>query len=348
MTTLTLLIAATCIIISIITLLIKQTQSIALQYTDTLRKRKRITIGILTPSLDSPHDLFVSGFVSHLKKYASFDFEVLECNGNADLSKYSEWARFLATHKDVDLIYAIGKVMTKHISTQMQRQQRKIPIISGGIPLEIMDIPVSEQQKDVPLTGVTTTLGWHEKIASIKHFLPDIKNVLVLFAAEHEISQWIMKEKNIIAAAMRKNHLNMHIMNLSATHPMSSLTKEALKNIDLIVISRLHSTLMKKAMDIAQHAARFNVPVFSPEGSHALSVFISAGSTIEKRIGISCAKKAIKILEDKVDPQGLPFKQIDPLYIMQLNLTHTGFIGMKKNMTRLLSRATQVTISLRK
>jgi ABC-type uncharacterized transport system substrate-binding protein len=303
---------------------------------------RRLSIAILTPSTAPPSNLFTKGLVSQLKKYASFEFDVIECDSKYDTVQGSRWAEYIMEQKP-DLIFSVSKVSTDIIMHLMLTRKERIPIISAGIPVEFLDRESHDLQKSLPLTGVTTSFGWEQKIALLKRTLPHLKNVLVLFKSIDEISRINLKEKNCIMAALRKQHINAkmhHIANISRSSEMS---REILEDIDLVIISR-SSSLMAYAEKIATECADYNVPCFSTDKIASDKVFITISSDIEERIGERCAKQAMKILEDGIHPSQIPMTQLAAKQVVTINLS-LPFIGCKKKVTEALpTLAASVTL----
>lgn len=295
---------------------------------------RRKTIAILTPTTAPPSYLFTKGFVSQLKKYASFEFDVIECDFKSDIVQTSRWAEYIMEQRP-DLVFAVGQISTEIMMHLMQTRRNQIPLVSAGIPIEMLTQEPHELQKQLPLTGTITSLGWEQKIALIKKTLPEIKNVLVLFKSIDDISRINLKEKNAIMAALRKQHINAkmhHIANISRSSEMS---REILDGIDLVIISR-SSSLMAYAEKIATESAQYNVPTFSTDRIASDKVFVSIASDIEERIGERCAKQAMKIIEDGIHPSKIPMPLLHSKDVITINLS-LPFVGYKKKVTEALA-----------
>jgi ABC-type uncharacterized transport system substrate-binding protein len=124
------------------------------------------------------------------------------------------------------------------------------------------------------------------------------------------------------------------------------LTAGIMKEIDLVIISR-NSELMSHSKEISENAAQHGVPVLSTDQSRADEVFMSIASNVETTIGTTCAKQALKILEDGIPPNAVDVKHIEHDEIVHLNLKAPSFIGQKKYVAEALLKSTTATIQLK-
>ena len=325
---------------------IRRIMTLALSYVVALQKQKTVAIGILAPSRKKFQDLFIESFILHLRRYATFTFETVECDGQANLDTIRQLSQTLLDN-DVDLIYVLGKPATRIVCHQLRSQSRRIPVVSGGTPIETIDIPLKEYQADLPFTAVTTTFSWNEKIASLKKTLPHAQTVLVLFCASDVMSAFAMAERNAIATAGRKYQLFVRTYNVDHIESGTEITQELLTGVDAVIISRCNSRLIGQAQQIARDAARWNVPVLSPESSHASSVFLSTECSVERRIGAQCARQAIKILEGEALAEKIPLCHLIPKHIIHLNLHQVRSLDLQKAAYHLFKGQKRVTLMLK-
>lgn len=276
-------------------------------FEEVTAKQKRFVIAILTPSARPLQAQHTKGFISHLKRYASFEFETIECTTHASLERTYQWAEYIADN-NIDLVYTVGKVATDVAFNILKTRGRKIPIVSGAIALELCERPLEQMQHEHPFSVCFGLLNWPKRISTIKQIFPSCRKVLVLFRSIDEISHTNLKEKNSIAAALRKNHMTGIMHHISNIEKSTELNAELLDGVDLVIISR-SSELMSYTSKIRDDAAQHNVPVFSTDITSS-DVFIGINDNTERKYGDACAKRAIRILEDNA-----PASEIAPEHI---------------------------------
>ena len=279
----------------------------------------RKNIAILAPNITAVSNLFTKGFISQLKKYASFEFDIIECDSKSDTQQNSRWAEYIMEQKP-DLILTMGRVCTETMMRVMATRRERIPIVSAGIPIEMLDEEPKNLQKELPVTGAITSFRWEEKITLLKKTFPHLKNVLVLFRSIEDISRINLKEKNCIMAALRKQHINAKMHHIANINRSLEMSRELLNDIDLVIISR-SSSLMTYAEKISQELASYGVPTFSTDKETSDKVFVTISSNIEERIGERCAKQAMKILEDGVHPSKIAIPQLSSKEVVSINLS---------------------------
>jgi len=264
------------------------------------------TVAILTPSLVTFIIDIIRPFTAYIKKYASFEFETIECVHHLDRDQAQEWANFIVENK-VDLIFTIGSLSTEVMYHTMKTRQHKIPIISGATA-KGHDLPFSTIQSIIPFTAVTTCMGWPEKIILLKKIIPHLKTVLIIMRSIDEVSRTNLQEKNTLTTTLRKLQIAWKMHHAPNIEKETNLTHELLEGVDIILLSR-SSEVLRHTSRIAQEAQAFNIPVLAPDIASP-TIFIGMSECPERTIGIQCAKYAIEILEDGVNPSTLPLKEI--------------------------------------
>lgn len=270
-------------------------------------QKKRFTIAILSPTNKAPNNALSKSFVSYLKKYASFEFETLECITNSDQEKTYQWAEYLAT-SNVDLIYSVGRRPTEVLYNSLKTRTKKIPVIAGGIPADHCEPSPDIIQREIPFTATTGSFNWPKKVALMQKALPHLKKVMILFRSIDELSHINLKEKNNITMALRKHHIAWEMHHINNIENSTEITPELLKDIDLVIIART-GELIPYAAQISKDCDKANVPVFSTD---ALSpnIFLGIAESTEKSHGEVCAKHAMQILEDGKNASNIPTRQI--------------------------------------
>lgn len=309
-------------------------------FEEVTAKRKRFIIAIINPLAHSQH---TKGFISHLKKYASFEFEILECNAESADQAY-KWAEYIAEN-NIDLVYTIGKVLTDIAFNVLKVRDRKIPIVSGAVPQELCETPISEMQKYHPIAGSFGMLDWPKRIHLLKQIFPRCKKVLVPFRSIDEISHTNLKEKNSISAALRKNHIHGVMHHISNIEKDPEFTTELLKDVDLIVISR-SSGIMAHTAQIREAASPFGVPVFSTDTSSS-EVFIGINETIEKKFGEACAKNTIRILEDNIPASEIALEHIRGPFDIVIQNDRTSELTTTTVISRVLNQSPYIKIQIK-
>lgn len=275
-------------------------------FCNTNKEKKRFTIAIIAPSMVTFIIDIIRPFSAYIKKYASFEFETIECMHHLDRDQAQAWANFIVEHK-VDLILAIGTLSTDIMYHTMKTRQHKIPIISGGAPYS-NETSFETMQSTIAFTAVTTHMDWVNKITLLKKIIPHIKTVLIIVRSIDEISRINLQEKNAITATLRKLHITWKMHHAPHMDKSTDLNAELLEGVDIIILSR-SSEVLRHTNRIAQEARQFNVPVLAPDITSG-DVFIGMSECPERTIGIQCAKYAIEILEDGINPSELPLKEV--------------------------------------
>ena len=273
------------------------------------KKRKRFVIAVLTPSVMSMiSEELIRPFIAHMKKYASFEFEIIECVHSMSREKALEWANYIAENK-VDLAVPVGKLSTAAIYGVMKTRHNPTPVISAGVPVGYSEIPPEIMQRTIPFTAVSAHLDWPAKINLLKSILPSIRTVLVIFRSIDEISHSNLKEKNAISAALRRIHVSWKMHHVPNIEKSTDLTPELLEGVDAVILSR-SSEILRYAARIAQEVNQYGIPVFSTD-INCTESFISISGKSQRAIGIQSARYAIEILEDGINAADLPLKEID-------------------------------------
>jgi len=294
------------LLVATLALLLREIREVTTQIQTLSEQRKRLVLAIMSPSALATVE-YVRPLIAFMKKYAAFEFEILECVHAMDRDRAQEWVHFIA-EKKADLIFSLGRLSTDVLYTFMKTQNEKIPIIAAGSPIGYNDVPLEVMQLNVPMTGVSARLDWPKKLAYLKRLLPHIKTVCIVFRSIDEISHSNLKEKNAMTAALRKMQVSWRMHHVSSIEKSSDFSAEALQDIDIVILSRSSSILQYSAR-IAQEAAQFGVPVFSSDGS-CPNIFVGIVESPEREIAIQSAKYAIDILEDGVSTSTLPLKEI--------------------------------------
>jgi ABC-type uncharacterized transport system substrate-binding protein len=270
-------------------------------------KKKRIVIAVMLPNTIKKVLELRCPLIAYLKKYASFEFETIECIHNVNREQAEEWAHFISESK-VDLVLAIGTMSTDIMYNTMKTSQVQIPILSIGSPLSNTQTSFDTMQQNAQITGIVTTMGWPAKINLLKRILPHVKNVLIVVRSIDEISHNDLKEKNLITTSLRKHQIAWKMHHAPAIEKSADFNAQLLENVDIIILS-LNIEILKYASRIAYEAQKFNTPVFSPDIS-CPDVFLCVSQCPERTISIQSAKYAIEILEDGMNTSSLPIKEI--------------------------------------
>jgi ABC-type uncharacterized transport system substrate-binding protein len=307
-------------------------------------KRKRLVIAIMIPSTIQVVQEVLRPLIAHIKKYASFEFESIECIHNLNRDQAEEWAHFISESK-VDLILSLGKLSTEVMYNTMKTCHAKIPMISVGSPLGHNDIPFETMQKYTQITGVVTQMDWPAKINLLKKILPHIKNVLIVFRSIDEISHSNLKEKNLITTSLRKYHIAWKMHHVPTIEKSTDFTAQLLDNIDIVILSR-SSEILKFASRIALEAQKFNIPVLSPDIT-CPDVFLGISECPERAIGLQSAKYAIEILEDNMCANSLPLKEIKDREKIVLYPHNTSPMIATTAIGNLLTQSNIINLSIR-
>ncbi len=263
-------------------------------------------IAIFAPSLVHFVLDVIRPFSAYIKKYASFEFEIIECIHHLDRNQAQRWANFMVEN-NINLILAIGVLSTETIYNTIKLREHKIPIISGGAS-SAHEPGLETMQNTVPFTAVSTCMDWQYKIALLKKIIPHIKTVLIIVRSMDEISRINLQEKNTLTATLRKMQISWKMHHAPNIEKSTDLTAELLEGVDIIILSR-SSEVLRHTTRIAQEAQQFNVPLLSPDISSP-DIFIGMSESPERTIGIQCAKYAIEILEDGMNASALPLKEV--------------------------------------
>jgi len=317
------------------------------EYQKKKSPKKRFQIAILAHTTTKlPLSLFSQGFISYLKKYAAFEFELIECGASSTLSGYNKWAKYIIEQKP-NLVLTVGKKATEHMYTALRTSKTRIPILSAGIPEESIEIPFEEMKKSLPITGIITSLDWNKKISLLKKIIPHLKNVVVLYHSVEQLSHLNLREKNLISAALRHQHINGIMHHIDNIEKSCDLPFELIQNVDLVLISR-SSNLMPHTDKISKVCEQYSVPLFSPASASLAYVNISISSDVEQHIGELAGRKAVKILEDGVSAKNLPIEKVTAPQTIYINLEkNPQKLDMKKVVARSVQQTPHTTIILK-
>ncbi len=305
--------------------------------------REHYTIVVIKPSVIPAIAEVIRPFIAHMKKYASFEFETVDCVHNLNRDKAQEWVNYAIDCK-ADLILAIGLLSSEVAFNAMKMHHKKIPIISAGSPMGYNVTPFEAMQATTPLTAVCSKMNWERNIALMNRVNPRVKTVLIIYRSVDEISHNNLKEKNAITAALRKMHISWRMHHVPNIDKSTELNTHLLETIDMIVLSR-SSEILRYSSRIAREAQQFNVPVFSPDIS-CPDVFIGITECPERAMGIQSAKYAIEILEDKVSASTLPLKEISSDTMVVIHPQTASPITAAMVIGNFLTQSNHVALSL--
>lgn len=263
-------------------------------------EKARKVIAILTPTAASPGSLFIKGFMRIIKKYATFDFDIIECDYNASSQDAVKWTNYIVDRK-ADLILLVSGLLEPILRTLEFRGQA-IPLIAAGVIRESNAWLHAAAQEAYPMTGSTVALEWDHKIELLKQVLPHIKNVLVLFRCTVDDIQSInLVERNAVLAVLRKHHIQARPHNVSNIDNSCDFNDELMKNIDLVIITR-SSKLIAHAEKIALEAKKYGVPIFTTAAASKEYAFVTISNDVEEEIGENSGRQALRILDYNVNP----------------------------------------------
>jgi ABC-type uncharacterized transport system substrate-binding protein len=307
-------------------------------------KRKRIVIAIMMPDVIQVVQEALRPLIAYIKKYASFEFETLECIHGLNRDRAEKWGQFISESK-VDLILALGKFSTEVMYNTMKTAHTKIPILSIGSASGHVETSFETMQQHTQITGVVTPMDWPAKINLLKKILPHVKNVLIVFRSIDEISHNNLKEKNLITTSLRKYHITWKMHHVPKIEKSTELTPQLLENVDIIILS-LSSEVLKFASRIALEAQKFNIPILSPDIT-CPDVFLGISECPERAIGIQSAQYAIEILEDNKCPNSLPLKEIKDREKIVLYPHNTSPMVATTAIGNLLTQSNIIKLSIR-
>lgn len=279
----------------------------------------RKTIAIIMPARNITVAEVVRGFISYLKRYASFEFDIEKYNIQDQTGRVGECVQ-RCIDRDVDLIYVLGKRVTEHAVHTMRTSSKRIPIISGGVAVEALDEPIEKFKEVVEITGTVSSYNWEKKINTIFQIYPNLKNILVLNHSIAELTRINMREKNLISSALRRHKANIIMHHVDDISDGCDLNQDTLKEIDLVIISRSSNHLLEQTPLIVQTCARYNVPVFTPEDPIVTNCLFGVKSSIVEEIGRSCGKQALAIFEKNIPTNEIPFSMLNGQETAIINL----------------------------
>lgn len=291
-------------------------------------EKSRKVIAILTPTATSPCSLVIKGFIRIIKKYASFDFDIIECDYRANPQEAIQWTNYVIDRK-VDMVLSILSIVEPIVRTLDFRRQN-IPIIAAGVMHEDNSWLNETFQQAYPITGTTVSLEWEEKISLLKRTLPQVKTVLILFRCTVDDIQSVnLVERNAILTVLRKHHIHAKPHNISNIDNSCDFSDELMKNIDLVIITR-SSKLMAHTEKIALEAKKYNVPIFSTIALSIELAFITISNNVEEEIGENSGKQALRVLDHGINPSDIKITNLrSSRNRVTLNLTRAFFHDKK-------------------
>jgi len=305
--------------------------------------QQHYTIVIIKPSIIPAVGDLARAFTTYMKKYASFEFETIDCVHNLNRDKAQEWVEY-AIDCDADLIVAVGLLSSEVAFNSMKMQHHKIPTIAVGSPTGYSAAPVEIMQAATPLTAISSSMKWERKTALLHRLLPRVKNVLIIFRSVDEISHTNLREKNAITASLRKMHISWRMHHVTNIDKSTDLNAQLLEDIDIIILSR-SSEILRYSARVAREAQQFNVPVFSSDIACS-DVFIGISECPERTMGIQAAKYAIEILEDKAAASSLPLKEINSDTVIVVHPQIASPITAAMVIGNLLNQSNHVALAL--
>jgi len=286
----------------------------------------------------------ISSFISYIKKYAAFNFEIIECIHAMDRQKAVDWINF-AADSAVHLIVAVGRLSVDTAYTTLKTREHKPQVIGMANPAGFNDTPLELIQSTMPFTAVSMGLNWPEKLAILKKLMPNIKKVLIVFRSVDEISHSNLREKNAIIAGLRKLHISWEMLHIANIEKECGFTKEIMHDVDVVLLS-YSSEVMRFAGRICQEAQALGRPVCSintvlPE------IFLSINMTaINTHMGRQAAQYTINILEDNIDASKLPLKEINNAQQVILHHKNTDSIRATTIIGNLLAQSNHLSLKL--
>lgn len=278
---------------------------------------KTVTFGILVPLEHAALKEIVEGFEETIAQAHipyTILFDVQNAQGDIKLQR-TIIERFLGLN--VDYIVPIGTTSTQMTLAFIKDK----PIISLAA-----DYPESERQKRHPIniTGVLDEIGGKKKLDFIKHVLPSLKKLTIIFHSGNE------KNYNEIQALVDYGKtMDIEIQKLSInTLPDLETTVQGIdQDSEAIMILKDHLVASGIRLLIPTAEARHLPLIASDEGSVAQGATFALGVK-ERSIGVEGGKLAIKLLA------GTPIEALSMVHIQSLEVFYNKKALQKQDISK--------------
>lgn len=262
------------------------------------------TVGILQtvshPSLDEIH----RGIIAGLKqagytnnKNIKIDFQ----NAQGDQSNLKSMSdRFLQNNAKVTIGIATPAVQS------LANEPGNTPVIMGAVSDPIgTGLVKSLQKPGGKVTGVKDREPIKQQLELIKTFIPNIKNIGVVYTSSDDSSTSEFKEFKNLA---QKDGINVHAYTITSTNDIEQVAQTMAGNVQAVYVPT-DNTVASGFSSLIKAANSAKIPVFPAVDSMVKSGGIATVCVSQYDMGVLTGKMAAKVL-DGADPATLPIESV--------------------------------------
>jgi putative ABC transport system substrate-binding protein len=254
------------------------------------------------PALDSAREGFIQGLAE-----AGFNeekIEFIEQNAQADFATAQSIAQQFRSN-DLDLILAIATPNAQAAANVITETPVLFTAVTDPVEAGIVD---SMEKPGGNLTGTTDMNPVAQQIELIKEFIPEIKNLGVLYNPG-EVNSVV--QVDIVKEATKAMGINLHEATVSNSSEVSLAASSLVGDVDAVYVPT-DNIIVSALPSVLQITNQNKIPVFASENGQVRQGAIATLGIDYKLLGIQTGKMAARVLNG-ADPSEMPVESSEEL-----------------------------------
>lgn len=249
------------------------------------------------PALDDA----LTGFLDGLEELDLVDeVDIIVKNANDDASNANMISDQMI-NDGVDLIYAIATPAAQAAVSSID--ELNIPLIFNAVTdAESAGLVESNEKPGANVTGVSDMVPVDAQLSLIKEFLPDAKNIGVLYNTGEDNS---LHQIKLIESLIENHGLSLLTQGVSGPQEIEFATQTLSSKVDALYIIT-DNTIAKATSQVVGIANETKTPVFMAEAAQFEHGILASDSISYVKLGHAAAEMANDILFNDLDAGDIP------------------------------------------
>lgn len=266
------------------------------------QNKDKISIAILTPITHPSLEQIEKGFIKTMEEAnpGKYVFTTYNAQGNKTLM-HSEIEEI--THQQYALIFTIGTTASQMTVENVAKKNIQIPIVFSSVNDPVgFHIVKSEESSGSMVTGVKELLNFREEIAAMRKYVPNLKNVLLVY---NPAEPGMEKDKKEVELILAENNINLTSIEIFQTNELLTKVSPFIVQADALLV--LKDNIVVAGMDTLVKLCNKNqVPIMASDLDSSVKGATFAFGIYETEFGVEGAKKALQILHNGTHPSDIP------------------------------------------
>lgn len=254
------------------------------------------------PALDSARDGFIQGLAE--AGFGEDKIEFIEQNAQADFATAQSIAQQFRSN-NLDLILAIATPNAQAAANVITETPVLFTAVTDPVEAGIVD---SMEKPGGNLTGTTDMNPVAQQIELIKEFIPEIKDLGVLYNPG-EVNSVV--QVDIVKEATQAMGINLHEATVSNSSEVSLAASSLVGDVDAVYVPT-DNIIVSALPSVLQITNQNKIPVFASENGQVRQGAIATLGIDYKLLGIQTGKMAAKVLNG-ADPSEMPVESSEEL-----------------------------------